>query len=152
SPGGGSIRTDLINKEMSLGIHNNGDGPPQGVREAHLNFNWQVDTLNVIVAVAVPPNSITIDGNAATSAAEWKGVPVTTMSGLVRASTLMPVSRRTNGAGASDITTEDFGVTEVNVAAAYDGSSIYFRIEWSDPTLNESRNRWIYNGTTGKWA
>jgi len=149
SPGGGSIRTDLVNKEMSIGLHDNSFGPPQGIREAHLDFNWSSGKVNSIVAVAVPPGSITIDG-ANTSADEWKGVPVATLAGVARASTLMPLARRANDAGAANITTEDQGVTEVKIAAAYDGSSIFFHIEWSDATQNDARGRWIYNGT--KWV
>src|SRR5262249_6207872 len=56
---------------------------------------------------------------------------------------------RSNGT-VTDITTEDYGVTEIKVGAAYDGSSIYFRVEWSDPTENDARGRWVWNGT--KWV
>jgi hypothetical protein len=149
SPGGGAIRSDLVNKEMSIGIHNNGDGPPQGAREVHLDFNWTSGGTNSIVAVAVPPGSITVDGTT-TNDGEWHGVPTTTVSGFARASELLPVGRRANDAGATNITTEDFGVTEISVAAAYDGSSIYFRVEWTDPSENDVRGRWVYNGT--KWV
>jgi hypothetical protein len=132
---------------MSVGVHNDGDGPPQGAREAHLDFNWQANRTNAIVAVAVPPDSIVIDG-ADTNATEWHGVPLTTIA-LDRASTLLPVGRRANGT-ATEITTEDFGVTEIKIGAAYDGSSIYFRAEWSDPTENDVRGRWTWNGS--KWV
>lgn len=148
SPGGGVVRTDLVNKEMSIGINNNGSGPPQGIREAHLDFNWAVSKTNTIVAVAVPPGRITIDG-ADTSPAEWSGVPVSTLTGMARASTLLPLARRSNGT-ATNITTEDFGVTTVKIAAAYDGSSIYFRVEWEDTSQNNERGRWIWNGT--RWV
>lgn len=144
SPGGGAIRTDLVNKEMSIGINNNGDGPPQGIREAHLDFNWQVSDTNAIVAVAVPPSRITIDGSD-TSPSEWAGVPVSKLAGMVRSSTLLPVGRRTNGT-ATNLTTEDHGVSTISVAAAYDGSSIYFRVEWEDATKNDERGRWVWNG------
>jgi hypothetical protein len=147
SPGGGAIRTDLVGKEMSVGVSNNGDGPPQGAREAHLDFNWQRSTTNAIVAVAVPPGSITIDG-ADTSATEWHGVPLTTVD-IDRASALLPAARRSNGT-AYDITSEDYGVTEMKIGAAYDGSSIYFRVEWQDPTENDARGRWLWNGA--KWV
>jgi hypothetical protein len=147
SPGGGAIRTDLVGKEMSLGLHNNGDGPPQGAREAHLDFNWPTSATNAIVAVAVPPGSIDIDG-AITSQAEWNGVPMTTIN-IDRSSTLLPAARRTNGT-VTDITTEDYGVKEMKIGAAYDGSNIYFRVEWSDPSQNDARGRWLWNGS--KWV
>lgn len=148
SPGGGAIRSDLVGKEMSIGINNNSDGPPQGIREAHLDFNWQKSPLNAIVAVAVPPGRITVDGSD-TSASEWSGVPVTTLTGFTRATAFMPAARRTNGT-ATDMTSEDNGVTTLRLAAAYDGSNIYFRAEWDDPTDNSARGRWIWNGT--KWV
>jgi hypothetical protein len=132
---------------MSIGIHNDGDGPPQGAREAHLDFNWQTSTTNAIVAVAVAPGSITIDG-AGTNADEWHGVPLTTIA-IDRASALLPATHRTNGT-VTDITSEDYGVTELKVGAAYDGSSIYFRVEWADSSQNDALGRWIWNGT--KWV
>lgn len=146
SPAGGAIRTDLVGKEMSIGINDNGDGPPQGIREAHLDFNWKVSQTNAIVAVAVPPGRISIDG-ADTSPTEWSGVPVSTLTGVARSSAFMPAARRTNGT-ATDIATEEYGITTMKVAAAYDGANIYFRAEWDDATDNSARGRWIWNGTS----
>ncbi len=148
SPGGGVIRTDLVNKQMSVGVHNNGGDAPNGNEEVYLDFNWSVSPKNQIVSVAVPPGRITIDGQDTGGAAEWQGLPETNVS-VTKASELIAPARRTNGT-VSDIVTEEFGVTEVKVRSAYDGSHIYLRAQWTDNTENSDRGRWIYNGTA--WA
>ncbi|MBI3186225.1 MAG: hypothetical protein HYZ28_29150 [Myxococcales bacterium] len=144
SPGGGVIRTDLINKQMSVGVNNNGGDAPQGAEEVYLDFNWSVSPKNQVLSVAVAPGSVKVDG-ADTDVNEWKGVPSTTLS-LARASELINVDRRTNGT-VGNIVTEDFGISEVKVRSAYDGSNIYFRAEWTDNTENSDRGRWKHDGT-----
>lgn len=148
SPGGGGIRTDLVNKQMSVGAHNNGGDVPNGNEEVYLDFNWQVGPKNQIVSVAVPAGSITVDG-VQTGADEWKGVPEAAIT-MTRASDLLEDPKRRSNGTVGDIVTEEFGIDKLKVRSAYDGSYVYFRVEWADSTDNSARGRWIYDGS--KWA
>jgi len=113
---------------MSLGIADNSGGTHNGAPSVNLEWAGLAGPMTVVAELLGSTSPPSIDGagsDAAWAAAQTSSVPLTAQSGANR-------------------------IYGVDVQAVRDGSRIYFKFVWEDPTHNEFREQWTF--ANGVWS